>query len=323
MDQYSPLDDGGPVQGKLPLGDDPEAERSALADLLDSSRLYHKSRDYLELLDFVARLRDYAPFNAMLLHVQKPGLTYAATARDWQIRFRRTIKEGARPLLILRPFAPVAFVYDVLDTEGPDLPADVAQAFRATGPITDAAIRRHIERLRVMGIYVERLPYGDGNAGLIRAVRPSTDRKEKPDYQVRVNATHELNVQFVTLVHELGHLFLGHLGPDAYLRIAQRAYPSHGQRELEAESLAYLVCKRRGVTSKSESYLAHYVATHTTVDALDLDTVLKAAGQVEAIFSVAAETPFGPMSKPGPKLRCEADQLDLYFSRCHQPSENE
>ena len=52
----------------------------------------------------------------MLLQVQKPGLTYAASAWDWKTRFDRTIKEGARPLVILWPFSPVAFVYDVLDT---------------------------------------------------------------------------------------------------------------------------------------------------------------------------------------------------------------
>ena len=38
------------------------------------------------------------------------------------------IKEGVRPLLILWPFAPVTLVYDVDDTEGDELPADVAQA---------------------------------------------------------------------------------------------------------------------------------------------------------------------------------------------------
>jgi hypothetical protein len=54
----------------------------------------------------------------MLLQVQKPGLNYAASEYDWRDRFDRTIKEGARPLLILWPFGPVALVYDELDTEG-------------------------------------------------------------------------------------------------------------------------------------------------------------------------------------------------------------
>lgn len=69
-----------------------------LAELLESSRLYHTGVDYLELLYFTSRLRNFAPFNGMLLQVQKPGLTYAASAWDWQMRFNRSTKEGARPL---------------------------------------------------------------------------------------------------------------------------------------------------------------------------------------------------------------------------------
>src|ERR1039457_3742766 len=58
------------------------AARSLLDQLLTDSRLYTKSKGYKELLDFVVRLRNFAPFNAMLLQVQKPGLSYAASAAD-------------------------------------------------------------------------------------------------------------------------------------------------------------------------------------------------------------------------------------------------
>jgi hypothetical protein len=104
-----------------------EAVRSLLDQLLTDSRLYTQSKDYKELLDFVVRLRNFAPFNAMLLQVQKPGLSYAASARDWRERFGRIPKPGARPLLILWPFGPVALVYDVLDTEGAALPKPISK----------------------------------------------------------------------------------------------------------------------------------------------------------------------------------------------------
>src|SRR3974377_1660074 len=121
-----------------------EATRSLLDTLLTNSRLYHSTADYKALLDFVVRLRNFAPFNAMLLQVQKPGLAYAASAVDWWTRFGRKPKEGARPLLILWPFAPVALVYDVQDTEGRDLPKDVS-AFVARGAIGDAEMARFRE----------------------------------------------------------------------------------------------------------------------------------------------------------------------------------
>lgn len=75
---------------------------------------YRDSTDYMELLKFVRRFRKMKPYNAMLLHVQKPGSTFVASASDWWERFRRKPKPGARPLVILRPFGPVAFVYRML-----------------------------------------------------------------------------------------------------------------------------------------------------------------------------------------------------------------
>ena len=96
---------------------DSEGVRSLLDQLLEDSRLYTQSEDFKDLLAFVVKLRNFAPFNAMLLQVQKPGLSYTASARDWRERFSRRPKEGARPLLILWPFGPVVLVYDVMDTE--------------------------------------------------------------------------------------------------------------------------------------------------------------------------------------------------------------
>ena len=122
-------------------------ERSLLTQLLDDSKLYKEGKNYKELLDFINSLSNFAPFNVFLLHIQKPGLRFAASEHDWKKRFNRTIKEGGRPLLILWPFAPVALVYDVEDTEGDDLPADVAQAFRATGEMTEKYIQTFIKNL--------------------------------------------------------------------------------------------------------------------------------------------------------------------------------
>jgi len=59
--------------------------------------------------------------------------------------------------------------------------------------------------------------------------------KEITHYRININRNHTLAVQFATLAHELGHLFLGHLGPDRTLNIPQRSRMDHAQVELEAE----------------------------------------------------------------------------------------
>ena len=65
-----------------------------------------------------------------------------------------------------------------------------------------------------------------------------------------------------------------------------------GQRELEAESVAFIVCKRNGVSSKSETYLKTFVDQNTTADNLDIYRILSAAGQIETLLGLGARTAF-------------------------------
>jgi antirestriction protein ArdC len=99
-------------------------------------------------------------------------------------------------------------------------------------------------------------------------------------------------VQFATLTHELGHLFLGHLGADSKLNVPQRPELSHAQQELEAESVSFLVCARNGVISKSETYLKDYVAKNATVEDIDLYQIMRAAGKAESLLGLTAHTKF-------------------------------
>lgn len=261
------------------------AARSVLDQLLTDSRLYTQSKDYKDLLDFVVRLRNFAPFNAMLLQVQKPGMQYAASARDWLDRFKRRPKEDARPLLILWPFGPVALVYDSTDTEGEPLPEHV-YAFPAKGSMTPEKIHGFVARLRAYRFSTTFIDAGDAKAGSIARRILATDPKAKPEYSIKINKSHDSNVQFATLSHELAHLALGHLGPDRALSVPDRRQTSHGQCEIEAESVAYLVCCRNGVVSRSEAYLSTYVEQHTTIDHLDLYQVMRAAGTVERVLGL-------------------------------------
>ncbi|WP_431285580.1 ImmA/IrrE family metallo-endopeptidase [Humitalea sp. 24SJ18S-53] len=266
-----------------------DAARSLLDQLINDSRLYTQSKDYKALLDFVVRLRNFAPFNAMLLQIQKPGLTYAASARDWLERFDRQPKVGARPLLILWPFGPVALVYDVMDTEGQPLPEDAA-SFVAIGGIDAARMDTFIACAGKKNIECVWIDAGDGKAGSITVTHRGKGEKDPSRYRISINRNHPPPVQFATLAHELGHLFLGHLGRDGNLSVPARRGGGHALVELEAESVAYLVCERNGVTSKSAVYLSNFVEKNTSTGALDLYQVMRAAGHVEALLELTAHT---------------------------------
>lgn len=269
-----------------------ERERALLDQLLADAGLYRKGPEFKALLEFVVRLRAFAPFNAMLLHIQRPGLTHAATARDWHTRFGRSVKEKTNPLLILRPFGPVDFVYDIQDTISADgstvVPRDIA-SFWASGPVTAETVNGCIKSAERHWIRVALFSGGDGDAGRIRLLgrSPYKGGKSRAVYQVHVNRQHPPSTQLCTLAHELAHLCLGHLGDDEHLRIRGRSGMSYPSIELEAEATTYLVAARNGVASDSHKYLSAFTEPGMTTDGLDLYQVMRAAGQVEGLMGLA------------------------------------
>lgn len=266
-------------------------ERGLLDHLLEEARLYHDSASYKALLSLVVKLRNVAPFNAMILQIQKPGLTYVASAYDWWERFERNPKRNARPLLILWPFAPVVTVYDVLDTEGKELPED-AEMFPARGDVTEKMIKRFVSLIQKKPISVELIDQGDARAGQIERSTHGTGDKAKLSYRIAVNKNHQPPVQFTTIAHELAHLFLGHLGADKDLSVPTRRDLSHSERELEAESVAYIVCERNGVTAKSDKYLANFIEKEAELPKLDVYQIMRAANRVETLLDLHEHTKF-------------------------------
>jgi hypothetical protein len=262
-----------------------ETERALIDQLIAATQLYNTSDAIKELFTFTQNLREFAPFNAMLLHIQKPGLTHAATARDWHNRFARAPKEGARPLLVLRTKGPVDFVFDIQDTDGRDVPED-AFAFPTFGELNEDQFDAFIKALRTERIETLALDLGDGMAGWIRLKTASQAKKGKNLYHLGYNRNHDPNTRFVTLAHELAHLYLGHLGPDAGRRVPDRRNTPHALMEVEAEMTAYLVAMRNGLKPKSESYLAHYQGAFKDLKLYD---IFRAANAVETAFGIAAQ----------------------------------
>ena len=173
-----------------------EAETRLILDhLLIESQLYTSSKDYIELFDFAIRMRNLSPFNAMLVQIQKPGLIYVASAYDWQNRFERSVKNRARPLLILWPFGPIALVYDVDDTEGKELPDDVF-SFLAKGSMTIERINSFIHNLQRKNFEWIWFDGGDADAGSIGLLHRSSGNKEYSRYRISVNKNHNSNQQF-------------------------------------------------------------------------------------------------------------------------------
>ena len=131
---------------------------------------------------------------------------------------------------------------------------------------------------------------GDDDAGYLKWLTISSDRKTYSSYELGYNRNHNAAMKFVTFVHELAHLFLGHLGKDTKLGIPDRRGLEHRMEEIEAESVAYLVAKRNQVEPRSQKYLHHFVQSDESTKNLDLYSIARATGRIERLLDLSKST---------------------------------
>ena len=236
---------------------------------------------------FIARFPKYSPYNCFLLHMQNPSVTFVRTPRQWERDFGRRVKPDACPMIILAPMSPVLFVYDLADTEGKPLPANYDQPFRVNGMISQSRWGCTVENSRINKIAVLSKSLSFLHAGT--AIRLTSGNRRligredhSADFAVHINTTHSIPVQYSTLVHELGHIFSGHLGQvgDGVRWSDQRNLDTRA-KEIEAESICYLVCQRLGLKTNSEEYLAGYAGREISMPDISLDRVLKVTNWIE------------------------------------------
>jgi len=98
-----------------------QAAHSEFADLIQQGRDYRGTSQFREMVEFMAKFRDYSPFNNLLVWTQRPGCQLFLTRAKWHSKFKRRVTEDARPMVILAPRTPVLLVFDVDQTEGPVL----------------------------------------------------------------------------------------------------------------------------------------------------------------------------------------------------------
>src|ERR1700720_4304162 len=277
---------------------DQDSARTALDELFTLARKYNSSDAYLELMRFIARFRFYSPFNAMLIYTQMPGAHFVCTALRWQRHFHRAIKVGARPIIILQPMGPVLFVFDASDTEpmanAPPLPIGVQDPFQVRSGKIGGQLALTIENAKRDGGRVSERADGSQLAGSIQpaaagqhlefitAKTPMPKSTQIPLwFELLLNSRHSAETRYGTLVHELAHLYCGHLGAPNAQWWPDRQNLSHAVREFEAESVSYLVCARLGIDTASEEYLAAYVRKCPVTPSISLDRVLKSVCLLE------------------------------------------
>ena len=237
-----------------------------------------------EFLEFTQRFSNLSVYNAMLVRVQRPGASAAASRKKW-LSVGRHVMPGAIPIVILQPFGPVRFVYEFGDTEGQDLFDEADSPLYATGKIDKKTYDNTIKAAEKYGITVnETDQYGvllAGTASGLKIKPEFVTGNTATSFKVKLNKKHDLPTRFATLAHELGHVYCGHVGRDSKGRWPDRSSLGESLCEMEAEAVAWLVCQRNGVTSRSKDYLSSLIE-NADFSKISMYAIFEAANRVES-----------------------------------------
>ncbi len=228
-----------------------------LAALREGVEQLTDSRQWERWLSFRRRFHHYSFHNQLLILRQFPEASQVAGYRSWQL-LGRQVRRGERGVAIIAPVAlrhpeageaerlrdldlpvltyRIARVFDVSQTEGRELPAPVGEMPVGAPP---QVLERLLAMVPSLGFTVEFNELRAGRRGdcshALRRIR--VDQRLGPGPKVK------------TLSHELAHAILH--GPDFT--------GSRELAELEAESVAYVVCQQLGLDSSAYSF--GYVAS--------------------------------------------------------------
>jgi antirestriction protein ArdC len=251
--------------------DDKTAE--LLSTMADKIATLTTSEAWQAWLDTQARFHSYSFGNVMLIMAQCPEASQVAGFRTWQ-GLGRQVRRGEHGLRILAPmswkrtdddgtehrgirgFRGVA-VFDISQTDGEPLPAHPCQLLTDTD---DSGLFDRLAKVAIgLGFSVSDAP-ASGMSGANGYTRHA-------DHSIVVCADRSPLQRAKTLAHEIGHAILH----------APEDFDYHNRRalaELEAESVAYVVCQSVGLVT--DDYSLGYVATWNRDHAPEL---IKASGE--------------------------------------------
>lgn len=249
---------------------------------------FRSSRDFMELVRFIARFPNYSTFNGLLLYLQNPLATYVATARTWAQKYNRQPKRDPKPLVILAPMAPILFLFDIQDTEGSPVPSTLLRPHE----IDDQQLRKFytttLHNAAVHGISVYETASNSAEIDTVSRITPALRKKYQDlnlprdtSYLIFIDKTLALADRYAFLAHELGHIFCSHLGIDRHAWWPERGDLNIRGEEIEADSVAYLVCRRSGLRANSEHYLLQFSETHQEVPLFSINAVIQAVSYIE------------------------------------------
>lgn len=233
--------------------------------------------NFLDWAVFLYQTSHWSLFNAALAYLQRDSCVCLKSESAWE-KIGRTVKSSATPIVIMQPFGPVAFVYDLADTEGACVPENL-QSFDEfieppLQPISKVILGSMKELCTDLGVKYYEKPMGAGKCGESRIRKnrmyygaASKDKKRKIGwYEIIINSNCNDTSKATTIFHELGHILCGHLPlekekrKENSLKVPDRKDDNLdlSMKEWEAEKVCETTCRMLGIEYDASGYLSEY-----------------------------------------------------------------
>lgn len=286
-----------------------EIVKGKLDVLFDNVQSYRSSSYFKSLLEFCANFKTLAPYNAMLVRFQMPGARFVLTASEWKRLYNRGIKPDAQPLVILVPFGPIAFVFEIKDTyplgdkifpyTDEDILRAVQEPFKTRGDIDQQIYNNLISNLAYHGIaYNSNMNAGVGYGGKLQLLSSPSNHvivhinrvrtlRCIAGYLISTNSQASETQRFSTIVHELGHFFCQHLpAPTSWNKKWTTRNLQPNAEEFEAQAVSWLICERLNIFNSSERYLSGYMEANNEIpNGVSVDHIFSAFNKIWDICS--------------------------------------
>jgi len=230
-----------------------EERKGLLKQLKQGVQAVFSSERYKDFLKAYAKFHHYSVGNTIMVLSQKPDANRVASFSTWK-SLGRHIRKGEKGIKILVPTPykferqvdstdeepleitglafKVRYVYDISQTEGRSLPSLATKLTENANEIKQA-VHRLID-VSSVPIYFDKPIKGDANGYY-----------DLEDKYIAINPTLSDTQCFKTLVHELAH---------AKLHADKSKQVTSSEREVQAESVAYIVCQKYGIDTSDYSF---------------------------------------------------------------------
>lgn len=216
------------------------------------------SEYYKKYLKVVSQFHDYSACNTLLIYSQCPYASYVAGYKAWKNLFHRHIIKGSRAIKIIAPIKiklekdvdtedpddedqyiiryKTVNVFDISQTEGQELPSIVSeiQGYQENTRLLLEAFQKLTKEIQVSFI----------DSKEDKRLRSGANGYACPNKnKIVIKRDMSINHQLKTMIHEYAHV-----------QLHKDTNKSKEQKDIEAESIAFVVCNSFGLDTSEYSF---------------------------------------------------------------------